>query len=304
MALVATKRNWEETFIGWAAGPSQTENEKCENAERAIRKAIAASQALRSRDIQVFVQGSYRNKTNARFESDVDVCVRLMDVFFSELPAGVTRSDVHIVDADYTYAAFKNDVGAALKAHFGERAVTRGNKAFDVHENTNRVDADVVAAFEHRRYRRLQYGFDYHSGTELRPDSGGSIINWPQQNYDNGVGKNDRTSRRFKRVVRILKRLRNEMREKGIAAAANTPSYLIECLVWNVPDHGFNRGSYMADVRFALAHLFNQTKAEDTCQEWGEVNELKYLFRSVQPWTRAGANAFVLAAWNYIGFED
>ena len=35
----------------------------------------------------------------------------------------------------------------------------------------------------------------------------------------------------------------------------------------------------------------------------GEVNELKYLFRSGQPWTRQQAYGFVAAAWNYIGFE-
>ena len=51
----------------------------------------------------------------------------------------------------YSYADFKNDVEAALKSYFGAGSVTRGNKAFDVHANTYRVDADVVPCLEHRR---------------------------------------------------------------------------------------------------------------------------------------------------------
>lgn len=100
------------------------------------------------------------------------------------------------------------------------------------------------------------------------------------------------------------KRLRNEMADKGIVPAQHMPSYLIECLAWNVPDEGFNRGGYRADVRYALAHLFNNTRKDELCSEWGEINELKYLFRLGQPWTRQLAHEFVDAAWNYIGFED
>jgi hypothetical protein len=39
-----------------------------------------------------------------------------------------------------------------LTDFFDRGAVQRGNKAFDVHANTYRVDADVVAAFEYRWY--------------------------------------------------------------------------------------------------------------------------------------------------------
>ena len=80
-------------------------------------------------------------------------------------------------------------------------------------------------------------------------------------------------------------------------------SFLIECLVWNVPNEGLNHDTYTADVRSALAHLFNNTRNDDGCKEWGEINELKYLFRTSQPWTREQAHKFLSAAWDYIGFE-
>jgi len=299
-------RDWESTFSFWAKPPSDTEQTKCENAERMIRKAIKASPQLGQRNIEVFTQGSYRNNTNVRLDSDVDICIRCMDCIYTDytFAPDLSDSDAGLVPSSYTYAQFKNEVEAALKDYFGASAVKRGNKAFDVHANTYRVDADVVPAFEHRRYGKRNDGtIYYHSGTELLPDGGGRIINWPQQNYDNGVAKNEATGRTYKRVVRILKNLRNEMEEEGIGAATPIPSYLIECLVWNVPNEGFGHSTYKADVRYVLAHLFNETRNFESCGEWGEVNELKYLFRSAQPWTREEANRFLDAAWDYIGFE-
>lgn len=300
-------RDWEATFRAWSKPPSETEQAKCENAERMIRDAVGASSVLGGRSIKVFAQGSYKNSTNVRHDSDVDICVLRIDVLFSDfsMAEGFTRKDAGIVDVDYPYSQYKNEVEEALVARFGRRAVVRGNKAFDVHENTYRVEADVVACFEHRRYtKRGSDGRCYYlSGVELRPDNGGRIINWPQQHYDNGVGKNGATGNRFKYITRVLKRLRNEMEEAGIAAAKPVPSYLIECLVWNAPNAGFGHDQYTADVRHVLAHTFNETITDEGCSEWGEVNELKYLFRPSKPWTRTQAHAFLSAAWDYVGFE-
>ncbi|HVZ18758.1 MAG TPA: hypothetical protein VG897_16700, partial [Terriglobales bacterium] len=198
---------------------------------------------------------------------------------------------------------YKNDVEKALRAHFGARHVDRGNKAFDIHENTYRVDADVVPCFEHRRYHRKHGGgFYFLSGTQFHPDNGGQVINWPKQNYDNGVAKNKDTGQRFKAAVRILKRLRNKMADEKIAAAIPIPSFLIECLVWNVPDELFGHDTYRA-VREALAFLFNNTMNFNDCKEWGEINELKYLFRTAQPWTMAQVHDFTSVAWDYLGLE-
>ena len=299
-------RDWEETFRNWAKPSSETEQQKCDNAERIIRQAIREDRMLSQINIEVFAQGSYRNNTNVRQDSDVDLCVILKDVFFYDLPEGKSKSDFKIHDASYTYAEFKNNVEIALVNKFGRKEVVRGNKAFDIHANTYRVDADVVPCFEHRRYTGQQNydgTFYYLSGTEFRPDNGGSVINWPQQHYENGVAKNDATGNRFKYITRVLKRLRNEMADKGITAAKPIPSYLIECLVWNVPNEGFGHDSYTTDVRYVLAHTFNETINDEKCSEWGEVNELKYLFRISQPWTKQQANDFLSAAWDYIGFE-
>lgn len=290
----------EDTLKSWAKAPGQTELDKCDNAVTAIRKALAST-ALSKLSIKVFAQGSYCNRTNVREDSDVDVCVRCSDSFFYYLPPELSPQVAgFVVPGPVNYATYKNDLGAALTAYFKDGHVTRGNKAFDVKENTYRIAADVVPCFEFRRYAM---DGSHIKGTAFDPDNGGRIQNWPDQHYANGVSKNTDTGGRFKDVVRILKRLRYKMCEEKIAAADPIPSFLVECLVWNAPNSTFGHETYTTDVREVLANLFNDTIKFETCSEWGEINELKYLFRTGQPWTLTQAHAFISAAWDYWGFE-
>ena len=280
--------------------PSDTEQERMKRAETSVKNAINSSDKLKHRDITTFTQGSYRNNTNVRKESDVDIGVLCYDTFFMNLPEGYTRESFNLQPATYDYSRFKEEVGQALIDYFGKTAVTRGNKAFNIKANTYHVEADVAPFFEHRRYHK---DGSYLSGVELRPDNGGKVVNWPEQHYKNGVEKNNLTSHRFKGLVRIIKSLCNEMSDNGIAAAKPIPGFLIECLVWNVPNDHFNRYTYTADVMACLTFLFNNTRTDEECSEWGEVSELKYLFRSSQKWTRTQAHNFISSAWDYIGFE-
>lgn len=297
-------RDWESVFRTWAKGPSDTEKTKAENAERQIRQAISASPKLQNRNFVVFTQGSYRNRVNVRKDSDVDIGILCYDMFFPEYPDDNVKMllESRTVDSIYTYQTFKNEVEEALVAKFGRTSVKRGNKSFDIKENTYRVEADVAAFFEHRRYTSTTH---YISGVEMIPDNYNPlrVRNWPEQHYTNGVNKNVNTNRRYKRMVRILKTLSNEMSSEGIDIAKQTPSFLTECLVWNAPNTCFSSETYKSMLRSVLVHLFNNTLSEDKCSNWGEVSELKYLFRGSQPWTFQQAHRFISAAWDYVGYE-
>lgn len=252
--------------------------------------------------MRVFAQGSYQNNTNVRRDSDVDIAVVCYDAFFPAYPPETSAETFKHEDAKYLYSTFKNEVEEALVQYFGRRAVTRGNKAFNLKENTYHVEADVAPFFEHRRYHK---DGSYLSGVELRPDNIKflRVINWPHQHYENGVEKNKAPRRCFKSVVRIIKSLCNDMTENGIAQAKPITGFLIECLIWNVPNDYFGYSTWSDHVKASLAFLFNNTISEETCSEWGEVSELKYLFRAGQKWTRQQAHDFISAAWDYVGFE-
>src|ERR1043165_3186101 len=162
-------QRWEDKFRGWAQSPSKSETDRLERTERAIREAIQASPQLQRRNIRVFTQGSFRNRTNVRRESDIDVGVLCFDTFFYDTPPDTSPEKLGIIPATYHYSQFKNEVGQALVEWFGAAAVSRGNKAFDIKESRTQVDADVAPFFEHRRY---QIGVAPLSGVELRPDTG------------------------------------------------------------------------------------------------------------------------------------
>ena len=250
-------REWDARFAAWAAPPGQAEQDKADNAVRAVRAAIDDSPALAGRMVRVFPQGSYNNRTNVRAESDVDVCVcSSVSIYYDpEVPP----AQVGLHPATYLFPQFRTDVEAALVAHFKAASVRSGRKAFDIHENTYRVAADVVPTFEYRDFRHVPPTV----GTSFLCD-GRVIVNFPQQHYDNGVAKNDATARRFKAVARILKGLRYELVNAGIASAEAVQSFEIESLVWNVPNPAFGALTLREDLKAVIGHIHARTGTDDT----------------------------------------
>lgn len=297
--MTTQSRDWDTQFSQWAQPPSKTEEERCENAESMIRNAISASDSLRNRNIRIFTHGSYQNNTNVRKDSDVDVGILCKDTIFFGLPSGYTREDFNIGPATYHYAEFKRDVGQALVDYFGPDAVKRGNKAFDIHENSYHVEADVAPFFEYRKYSERG---TYESGVQLLSDNSQTVINWPEQHHENGKDKNLNNGGRYKRVVRILKFLSNEMADGGSAFAEQTPGFLLECMCWNIPDQYFGADKISDDVRACLVWMYQNSKEVDQEADWTEVSRLKQLFSAEQKWTREGANRFIVEAWQHLGF--
>jgi len=296
--------SWEETFRSWATPPGQTEKTKMENAKCAIKKAIANHKRLSEMDISIFAQGSYKSNTSVKQDSDVDICVRLNSTFFARYPEGKTREDYNNIEGSINFADYKNLIHEALNDYFESKYVTRGNKAFDIHSNSYRVDADVVPAFAYRYYNGDE-SEDYIDpvGMAFDTDKGVRIINWPHHVHSNGIDKQDETNQRYKKMVRILKKLRNKMQDENIAASNDIASSLLESMAWNTPSEKFGNDDYYDDMRSVMANCFNLTISDDACKILCEVNDIKYLFRPSQPWSRDKAHSFFDAAWDYVGFK-
>lgn len=304
-------RDWENIFASWAQSLSKSEQERSERVIRAVRSAISRSPTLQAKKTLVFVQGSFRNRVNVRQESDVDVGVMLYEYFLAEYPNGQGNADFGNFDANYPFSQFKDELEEALVAHFGRAAVKRGNKAFDIKATQTQVEADVVPLFEFRQY--WENG-GYRAGVALIPDnSSRRIENYPERlvdywphtplHYENGVSKNNSTQRRFKGMVRILKKLRIELADAGNAHAVGVPGYLAECLAWNAPDWCFEHDTWEDRVQSMLRFLWQNTKDHSLCAKWCEVDAIKYLFHGSQPWTRDQAHAFINVAWDYVGVK-
>ena len=290
--------DWHETFKTWAKPASDSEEEKASRTADDVRLALRRHPLLQNRLFDVYATGSYRNNTNVRLDSDIDIAVVLREAFFYLLSGGVTLAQLGFSPSTCSYDDFRRDIGAGLRAAFGER-VKPSPKAFSLRETPSRLNADVSVFLEYRWYYINAGSIQYIAGEKMQPSSGQGIINWHQQHYDRGVEKNDATGRRFKRVVRILKRLRNDMN-------LPVPSFLIESLVYNAPNTCLNivEGSYYEDVKATIADLWNKTKQDSSCAAFTEVNRIKPLFSPDQTWTRQMAHEFLLAAWRHVGFPS
>ena len=301
-------KDWGSFFETWAQPQSATETSEAERTEEQIKSALLRWPALQRRDFRVYLKGSYRSRTNVRRGSDVDLAVELrshevgrMESFAARRNgAAVGLSDAELglsnAPAEYEAArrAFKDDCLAALQSAFGLDNVERHNKCITVSKKSTTLPADVIPCSTLRRYDSASVCYD---GIRIVPDRGDEIVNWPQQDYDNGVNKNTSTSRRYKRTVRGLKALKNLMATEGYV---ETPSWLVECLTYNVPDSVFSSPRDFNNARDVLLWLGTALTRTTDRGEWVEVNGLKWLFGDDQPWSLKDARLYVGNAVTYI----
>jgi predicted nucleotidyltransferase len=96
---------------------------------RSIQTALAAdSSPIKGKDYEVYLQGSYKNDTNIRGDSDVDVVVQLNATFgrdLAVLPENQKRLyEAAHSSATYLWDNFRKDVLQALRSYYGTRAGT------------------------------------------------------------------------------------------------------------------------------------------------------------------------------------
>lgn len=301
----------EQQLLAWTSPAFGNENERRENTERLISGAVKAHSFLSTLPLKIYAKGSYKNNTNVRRDSDVDVAVEYTDVLMFDYQDGATQEAAWLVRGIEPYSGplrtsggcfdigrFKDSIGEALVEAFGQGSVARSNKVFTVRESSRSLAADVVPCTTHDQHYSAT---GYHRGIQLLADKEPlrSVVNYPQQHYDNGVAKNMSTSKRFKSMVRILKNLENQMVDEGTTPAV--ASYLIESLVWNVPDHLLlTPPTWAGRVREVLGYVWGGTEHDECERRWFEVNRIKFLFHPSQRWTRDEARNFVLAAWPYV----
>lgn len=295
----------EEQLKLYTRPPSNTEESKLQNSEKMVRDAISSDEKLKKKSTETFGQGSYANNTNVRLNSDIDINVCYTGGFFFDLPKDAEEKDVgidHLSASEYTYSEFKDDVENALINKFGKEFIERNDKCITVLPNTNRIITDVVPTWSYRRYNKNK---SFESGTRFFSDNNKTITNFPKQHIANGIEKNKATSRRFKRLVRLHRQLRYKMIDDGEEVSDNITSFLLECLVWNVPNNKIdNYNSWNDRLKESIAFIFNNTIKKSDCEEWGEVSELFYLFHSGRKWSYSDVNKYMDTLWDYLGYND
>jgi hypothetical protein len=292
----------EDKLCGWTGPSSATEQDKQDRTERMIRDAVREHAAFDNCDLTVYAKGSYANNTNVKADSDVDIAVQCGDVMYWEEAsdgAGLPGSPYTSI---WTPTKLRSELRTALEAKFPGQVDSSGSTAFRINSSSARVDADVVPCFDYRYYLSTS---NFRDGAKVFKTNGESFENFPAQQLENGRAKNIRTNLRYKKAVRIMKRVENVMFEADVHDAV--PSYFVECLVYRCPDSILLRSTWTEVVRGVILHIWESLEGPEPSTEserWLEVNDCKFLFHQSQEWTRSDGRSFVKAAWNYLGYAS
>ncbi|OZU89408.1 hypothetical protein CIL03_06760 [Virgibacillus indicus] len=293
----------EERLKLFAAPLSETEDQKCKNAIGMVRDALKGigfsdegkniekmymdtysySLEMRSttnnRKVKLFVKGSYANNTNVRTESDVDIAVVLESTFKVKYRPAISDSSYGFSNSSDNVQTFKDEVEIALRDKFGSD-VERKNKSIKIHGNTYRVDADGVPCMRHRDYSN-DYSSNpdnYLGGISIRSDDGERIVNYPEQHIKNGREKNNQTKTYYKKMVRIIKKMRYIMQDENYESVNKVSSFGLESLLWNLPNEAFTK---YTSYRFVFGDVMEYLKENiDKLASYKEANGIKSLCSS------------------------
>jgi hypothetical protein len=304
-----TRSSWNDRLTHWERPASDSEELQIERAASMVRFALSENQWLRNEGVAVSAQGSYFNNTNVRLESDMDLravhpLIRIeyapnVVVEIAQAAHGIPQSGRYFSDV---VVNMRREIRLCLGRKFGAANVDAdGNKAVRLKKlQGSRADVDIVPVFNYiwmwwddpaRQYRQA-------SGVTILGKDGVWVINFPDQHYRNGVNKRERTRYRFKRYVRIFKRLRDELVRERKLTAYRVSSFLIECLTYLIEDPYF---LVETDDRYGRANRL-------LCRMWElldnpgwvssatEINGIKFLFHVAQPWRADDAKSFVALA--------
>lgn len=233
----------DDQIRGWTAqGATQQSTQTYE----AVRQALENYRGWPANaNKSIYLQGSYGNQTNIRGNSDVDIVVELATTHMPNTsrltPAEIEVYNRERVPATYFYPQFREHAYSALVAVFGAR-VKWGNKCINVGGEDQRLNADVVPALEYRNYKRYRPHYDTEDDRgiwfQTTQDPKRDVINYPRLHLANGTSKNvtDRTRGNFKPLVRAFKNARDYLIDQNYLPDHITPSYFLECLIYNIPD--------------------------------------------------------------------
>jgi len=280
----------------WIKPSAPDEVAQQERAQRMVTDAVSSWSALSGASKRIYAKGSYANNTNVRRDSDVDIVVECHECRYFDYADDVTPypSSGGSYTGSWTPAAWREAVRAALVNKFGSSSVDSSGQL------GSRTSIDVVPSFDYRRYLNAA-GTRYYDGSCVHPKTGSKIVNWPAQQLANGRQKNDATGKRYKNFVRALKNAENALTKAG--AITEKPSYLMECLVWNVANPTLCAGNLDQGFQATLVELWAGLDDEQMWRQWIEPNRLKWLFRGEKKWTVADARQVVLRTWQMLEYS-
>ena len=279
-------------------GPIPGAQDSSKRTHEAIRRVLDAHSWPLGMARDFYLQGSYRNNTNIRGDSDVDVVLEMTSAFHHDTSV-LSQYEQDLLSSSFQPAwhdwnDFRIETLRALETGFGEGMVSQGNKSIMLKADPPRLAADVVVCMKYRRYTSYSSFVEGITFQALRDKRW--IVNYPKEHYKNGAAKSERTWDRYKRTVRMYKNARNHLESTGKFTANIAPSYFVECFLYNAPESKFKQGfqeTYFSIVKWMVQNNLDKL----VCQNGQE----RLFGSSPEQWNLAEAKTFanqLVSLWN------
>lgn len=189
---------------------------------------------------------------------------------------GASDLDMHVAFKSADIPNLKKYLQELLVKKYGKNNVKRNNLTLTVKGHANRVSTDILPCRSRKNESKVTAYSDKNS-TE--------IDFFPKEDKDNINRLDAECNHNYSKMVRAYKGLKHEM---VLAGCKGIPSFIIECLLYNVPEHLYKNENYpglmveernlkmFLDIKATL--FSDQLKDYESGQKWREINGYKSLF--------------------------
>lgn len=231
-------------------------------------KDIKERYGLDNFNYEVYLQGSYANRTNVESSSDVDLVVELTTEYAYDIARLDEGQRTFFKKARrksrFTTKLFRTEVLKALTSEFKER-VSQQNSCLKLSASGSYVEADIVPCFSFRKYSQYLSSSqqNYTGGIQFTAQNSSMVVNYPKIHIEKLNNKSKRTNGKCKEMVRLFKNVRGWLEVQRGMPKNIAKSYYLENLLFNVPDRCFTfNGSYQELTKNIIEWLLALKEAQ------------------------------------------
>jgi len=210
---------------------------------QAVEMCAKLEPSINVEDVDVYLHGSYANKSNIYFPSNMEIMVELTTTKrFS--PEEVSLEGNYFIDVPLEFGPkeFRALFTEMMQNLVGDKITERPKslRLSELEKIKHDIDITPCLSFHHYQHNDKKE-VNRTRGILLHDtDIGRNIVSFPRLHSQNGFDKDKITDGNFKRMVRVFKTLHHlNVNEFSFTESSTGKGYFVECLLYNVPNELF-----------------------------------------------------------------
>ncbi len=234
----------------------------------------------------------------------LDIYVINKKDYYYDAQSTVDTSSLNLPTEKIDYKKYRDTIYKCIQKHFGKHNVSLVANTIYIKQEQYRVH--VKPAISYHAYTNVidktgKTIVSFIEGVTLLNKDGSNVVYYPYHEQKNYHNVNIKTDNRFNSIVRVFKHLSDWIsRKEGYSTMVS--SFLITCLVYNVPNVIIKRMSGYDDAVAEIVNYLYDILTTDLYKEMYEINDIKLLFSSKQVWTKDATLDFILKSKRYIKY--